>query len=246
MQICCSRVQYSSDCLMVWCVETILQCRCLMSAFIWLAMFALVLKWLEGGRGTNFCWPIPYKFPSFFNLPLLSKWKMASIIKLSRENTELSLAKITSKRVGLAIKIRSWLQIFLIESLASTIWSAGYKHKVFSSSSFLGKIDYEVLWKLTDCSSWSLKPLWAFRNTAATFLFNAKFFFSFFFGGINWDITASRKPEAKTDGKLLSCLIPGRIYQNMAVKSKFQVPEEVQQYFKVSMQNCKMKIKVRM
>ena len=43
-----------------------------------------------------------------------------------------------------------------------------------------------------------------------------------------------------------SCLIPGRIYQNMAVKSKFQVPEEVQQYFKVSMQNCKMKIKVRM
>ena len=131
MQICCSRVQYSSDCLMVWCVETILQCRCLMSAFIWLAMFDLVLKWLEGGRGTNFCWPIPYKFPSFFNLPLLSKWKMASIIKLSRENTELSLAKITSKRVGLAIKIRSWLQIFLVESLASTIWSAGYKHKGF-------------------------------------------------------------------------------------------------------------------
>lgn len=72
------------------------------------------------------------------------------------------------------------------------------------------------------------------------------FFFLFFFGGINWDITASRKPQAKTNGKLLSCLIPGRIYQNMAVKSKFQVPEEVQQYFKVSMQNCKMKIKVRM
>lgn len=125
----------------------------------------------------------PYKFPSFFNLPLLSKWKMASIIKLSRENTELSLTKITSKRVGLAIKIRSWLQIFLVESLASTIWSAGYKHKVFFSSSFLGKIDYEVLWKLTDCSSWSLKPLWAFRNTAATFLFNAKFFFLFFLAG---------------------------------------------------------------
>ena len=95
------------------------------------AMFDLVLKWLEGGRGTNFCWPIPYKFPSFFNLPLLSKWKMALIIKLSRENTELSLAKITSKRVGLAIKIRSWLQIFLVESLTSTIWSAGYKHKIF-------------------------------------------------------------------------------------------------------------------
>ena len=68
----------------------------------------------------------------------------------------------------------------------------------------------------------------------------------FFFGEINWDITASRESKANTNGELFSCLIPGRIYQNMAVKSKFQVPEEVQQYFKVSMQNYKMKIKVQM
>ena len=44
-----------------------------MSAFIWLAMFDLVLKWLEGGRGTNPSHPLQISF--FLQPPAAVKMK---------------------------------------------------------------------------------------------------------------------------------------------------------------------------
>ena len=137
------------------------------------------VKVVGRGKGTNFCCPIPYKFPSFFNLPLLSKWKMASII-ITRKHWAITRQdyletsrfghknlKLTTNLFGRKPRIHNMER--RIQTQGSVFFS--------SCSSFPGKIDYGVLWKLIDCSNRSPKPLWAFRNTSATFLVNANFFF---------------------------------------------------------------------